>query len=49
MKRPLLSEMTLREKIGQCIQIKPKYIYMKPEGDYNETARPLSEAEEIIK
>ena len=47
MKKPLLSEMTLREKIGQCMITAQKTVWQQPEPNV-EQQRPLEETKEII-
>lgn len=47
MKKPLLSELTLREKIGQCLIPYPWYFYRKCEEDYR-IQRTDDERREII-
>jgi hypothetical protein len=46
MKKPQLSELTLREKIGQCLCIPQFDILNKTEVDRN-IARPLDERDEL--
>ena len=43
MKKPLLSEMTLREKIGQCLLVYQWDIYGKVEADYDFSKSSIEE------
>ena len=52
MKKPLLSEMTLREKIGQCLLVYQYEINQNPETNYKtdrtpEERRALLEKEQL--
>ena len=48
MKKPLLSEMTLREKIGQCLLPHQFYIYNIYDEDGNKTKRPTAEQKALL-